>query len=142
MWGEVESEKTLEKWKARALARARTQSGRQVAEEDLSEAGGNPLIGSLGRTGREFFNLLVDRDAHDVPLKFREPRGNALLARLQRWTFEVFPSNRRNENPSLKMTSPSLSTVVTERCGKRRFCGIIFCVVLPKTRLCVRVTPW
>ena len=99
MWGEVESEKTLEKWKARALARARSQSGRQVAEEDLSEAGGNPLIGSLGRTGREFFNLLVDRDAHDVPLKFREPRGDALLARLQRWTFEVFSEQPEERKP-------------------------------------------
>ena len=52
---------------------------------------GNPLIGSLGRTGREFFNLLVDRDAHDYPLNF-EPDGDSALARLQRWTFEVFSS--------------------------------------------------
>ena len=99
MWGEVESEKTLEKWKDRALARARAQSGRQVSEEELSEVGGNPLIGSLGRTGREFFNLLVDRDAHDIPLKFREPVGDSLLARLQRWTFEVFSEQPEERKP-------------------------------------------
>ena len=90
MWGEVESEKNLGKWKARALKRADIQSERLVAEEELSEETGNPLIGSLGRTGREFFNLLVDRNAHDFPLKFRNPSGESLLARLQRWTFEVF----------------------------------------------------
>ena len=49
MWGEVESEKTLEKWKARALARARTQSGRQVAEERL-ERGGRKSVDRIPRT--------------------------------------------------------------------------------------------
>ena len=62
-WGEVESEKTS-KMEGKGPARARFQSGRQVAEEDLSEAGGN-FDRIIGRR-REFFNLLVDRDAHDA----------------------------------------------------------------------------
>lgn len=99
MWGEVESEKNLSKWKARALERAKAQAKSPVAEDELSDQAGNPLIGSLGRTGREFFNLLVDRDAHDFPLNFQKPKGDLLLARLQRWTFEVFekePEERKS----------------------------------------------
>ena len=34
MWGEVESDKTLEKWKARAIERA-GQSARPVADDEL-----------------------------------------------------------------------------------------------------------
>ena len=100
MWGEVESEKTLQRrWKDRALERAKVQSGRPIEEEELNEERGNPLIGSLGRTGREFFNLLVDRDAHDEPLNFREPVGDSLLSRLQRWTFEVFSAQPDERKP-------------------------------------------
>jgi exodeoxyribonuclease V gamma subunit len=99
MWGEVQSEKTLEKWKLRALERAKGQADRPVEEDELNEERGNPLIGSLGRTGREFFNLLVDRNAHDEPLDFREPEGDSLLARLQRWTFEVFSDQPEERKP-------------------------------------------
>ena len=109
MWGEVESEKTLQKkWKERALERAKNQTDRPVEEDELNEERGNPLIGSLGRTGREFFNLLVDRDAHDVPLNFREPEGDALLARLQRWTFEVF-SDQPEERKALSEGDESIT---------------------------------
>ena len=45
---------------------------------------GQPVDRVLGRRGREFFNLLVDRNAHDEPLDFREPEGDSLLARPQR----------------------------------------------------------
>ena len=109
MWGEVESEKTLQrKWKERALERAKVQSGRPVEEDELNEERGNPLIGSLGRAGREFFNLLVDRDAHDVPLDFRDPEGNSALSRLQRWTFEVF-SDQPEERKALSEGDESIS---------------------------------
>lgn len=102
MWGEVESEKSIQKkWKKRALKRAQSLGERQVDEADLSEEHGNPLIGSLGKTGREFFNLLVDRDAHDHPLKFREPTGDSVLARLQRWTFEVFSRHPETRKPQV-----------------------------------------
>jgi exodeoxyribonuclease V gamma subunit len=109
MWGEVESEKTLQrKWKERALERAKVQSGRPVEEDELNEERGNPLIGSLGRAGREFFNLLVDRDAHDVPLDFRDPEGNSALSRLQRWTFEVF-SDQPEERKALSEGDESIT---------------------------------
>ena len=85
-WGEVESEK----WQLRALVRAEKQAGRPVSGEALHVEKGNVLIGSQGRTGREFFNLLVDRNANDRPLVFRKPSGDGLLNRLQRSTFDVF----------------------------------------------------
>ena len=99
MWGDVESEKDVEKWKDRAIKRATEQSQKEVTEFELGIESGNPLIGSLGRTGREFFNLLVDRDAHDYPLKFREPAGQSVLERLQRWTFEVFSKEPELRKP-------------------------------------------
>jgi exodeoxyribonuclease V gamma subunit len=98
MWGEVESEKC----KQRALLRASQITKTGWSEESLHVESGNPLIGSFGRTGRDFFNLLVDRDANDQPLDFRKPEGNSLLASLQRWTFEVFsdrPKNRMLYDP-------------------------------------------
>ena len=58
-------------------------------EDLLSDRSGNPLIGSLGRTGREFFNMLIDRNANDQPLEFSEAKGTRLLHRLQRWIFDV-----------------------------------------------------
>ena len=90
------------------MERAKNQTDRPVEEDELNEERGNPLIGSLGRTGREFFNLLVDRDAHDVPLNFREPQGDSLLARLQRWTFEVF-SEQPEERKALSEGDESIT---------------------------------
>ncbi|MAH30050.1 MAG: exodeoxyribonuclease V subunit gamma [Euryarchaeota archaeon] len=106
-WGEVESEK----WKLRALKRATLQAGHPVDENSLSDRAGNALIGSLGKTGREFFNMLVDRNAHDEPLTFREPKGNRLLARLQRWIFDALNESQetrthpRADDPSLVINS-------------------------------------
>ena len=86
MWGDVKSEK----WKFRALQRIDGFEQSLSLESDLHIETGNPLIGSMGRTGRDFFNLLIDRDAHDIALKFRSPVNDSLLAHLQRWIFEVF----------------------------------------------------
>lgn len=91
-WGEVESEK----WKLRALKRAALQAGHPVDESSLSDRAGNTLIGSLGKTGREFFNMLVDRNAHDEPLAFRDAKGNRLLARLQRWIFDALNESQES----------------------------------------------
>ena len=117
MWGDVESEKDIEKWKDRALKRANVQSQKEVTQIELGIESGNPLIGSLGRTGREFFNLLVDRDAHDYPLKFREPAGQSVLERLQRWTFEVFSKEPESRKP---MSAGDESIVINSCHGPMR----------------------
>ena len=54
MWGDLESEKDVEKWKNRAIKRARQQSDREVSENDLGIETGNPLIGSFGRQDGNF----------------------------------------------------------------------------------------
>ena len=132
MWGDVESEKDLEKWKDRSIKRAYAHAKRRVSEEELAVDTGNPLIGSLGRTGREFFNLLVDRDAHDYSLNFREPKGDSALARLQRWTFEVFSSQpegrkcRDKKDESIVINSchgPMRETEVLRDYLLKRFAG-------------------
>ena len=46
MWGDVESEKDLEKWKNRSMKRARDLANREVSEGEL-DVDTNPLIGSL-----------------------------------------------------------------------------------------------
>jgi len=95
MWGDVQSEK----WRERALLRASQMESGEWSEGSLHVESGNPLIGSFGRTGRDFFNLLVDRDANDQPLDFAQPAGNSLLAALQRWTFEVFSDRPEHCHP-------------------------------------------
>ena len=98
MGGDVQSEKS----KQRAINRLNKDTERVWQEEDLNIESGNPLIGSLGRTGREFFNLLIDRNANDIPLHFRQPGGGSLLSSLQHWIFEVFtdlPEDRPSYDP-------------------------------------------
>ena len=142
MWGEVQAEKT-EKWKLRALRAGQGQAGRPVGEDELHEERGNPLIGSLGRTGREFFNLLVDRNAHDEPLDFREPEGDSLLARLQRWTFEVF-SDQPEERKPLSRTDESVT--INSCHGPMREAEVLRDYLLRRfaemTRPCVLATWW
>jgi exodeoxyribonuclease V gamma subunit len=107
-WGEVESEK----WKLRALKRAEVQAGYPVDENLLSDRTGNPLIGSMGRTGREFFNMLVDHDAHDCPLIFRKPTGNRVLNRVQRWIFDALGE----ENESILKAERDDDSLVINNC--------------------------
>ena len=107
-WGDVESEK----WKLRALKRAEMQAGHPVNEDSLSDRSGNPLIGSLGRTGREFFNMLIDRNANDQPLEFSEAKGTRLLHRLQRWIFDVL-----NEESEDKLSvTPNDESILINNC--------------------------
>ena len=55
--------------------------------------------------------MLVDRNAHDEPLTFREAMGNRLLARLQRWIFDALNecqesrTHPRADDPSLVINS-------------------------------------
>lgn len=112
-WGEVESEK----WKLRALKRAELQAGHPVDESILSDRAGNQLIGSLGKTGREFFNMLVDRNAHDEPLCFRDAKGNRLLARLQRWIFDAL---NEKEEPTIQPEPEDQSLIINSCHGHMR----------------------
>ena len=53
MWGDVKSEK----WKLRALQRIQGFEQSTSLESDLHIETGNPLIGSMGRIGRDFQSL-------------------------------------------------------------------------------------
>ncbi len=70
-WGDLRSR--------REQALARRRSPRSPVEADE----GHPLLASLGRTGREMLDLLLDRDAQDAAEVFVPPGDGRLLGRLQ-----------------------------------------------------------
>ncbi len=70
-WGDLRSR--------REQALARRRSPRSLGEADE----GHPLLASLGRTGREMLDLLLDRDAQDAVEDFVAPPDDRLLGRLQ-----------------------------------------------------------
>lgn len=51
---------------------------------DLFATEGHPLLASLGKQGRDFFELIAEDSELDARPLFEAPRGDALLARLQR----------------------------------------------------------
>ena len=86
------------------------ENGRQgrLSEHALNRAG--KRRGGLERGRWKSFDRITWTDGENfsicwsigmltVPLKFREPRGDALLARLQRWTFEVFSEQPEERKP-------------------------------------------
>lgn len=92
-WGDNQ----LEDWQQRTLQQAEWFCGREVQPADLHIQTGNPLVASLGKTGREFYHLLCDREAEQVLLDYSMPAENSILACLQRSLFSVF--NDSPEDP-------------------------------------------
>ncbi len=82
-WGDQKSQKEAAR---AALARG---------SEDLDEApeSGHPLLASLGRAGREFFESLLVRDIYGEE-RFCEPEGESLLSTLQRDLLHLAPYPR------------------------------------------------
>ncbi|TCP10929.1 DNA helicase/exodeoxyribonuclease V gamma subunit [Crenobacter luteus] len=59
-------------------------------EQDASAAG-HPLLASLGKQGRDFFDLLLAECANELSDVFDAPEGDTLLARLQRDLLTLTP---------------------------------------------------
>ncbi len=80
-WGDIVSEKTL------ARRRAVSASAGESSGEDHYQVG-NPLLASWGDQGREFFDLLVERD---VPVMdcFATPPAPSLLQAVQRQILQL-----------------------------------------------------
>lgn len=72
-WGDVKSRRE------QALLRR----GSALNPFDPAHEEGHRLVASLGRTGREMLDLLLDRDAHDEAEHFEAPSSETLLDRLQ-----------------------------------------------------------
>ena len=79
-WGDIVSEKDLARRSIRA-ATGRT-AGTRLTDDDYLEVG-NPLLASMGKQGREFFELLLENDAVVSHEQFTARPGAKALAGLQ-----------------------------------------------------------
>ncbi|MDW7712473.1 MAG: exodeoxyribonuclease V subunit gamma [Deferrisomatales bacterium] len=78
-WSDLRSHREMAR---RARMRAPTGGAPLPAEGEHYEVG-NPLLASLGRLGREFFDELAEVPAVEAPDLFRDPGEGSLLACLQ-----------------------------------------------------------
>ena len=79
-------------------------------EDDLHIERGNPLLSSMGRSGRDFFRFLYmsNIDAGDEHL-FEEPAGDSILAILQRDILTMTERGKSIESPAVKLDSKAAS---------------------------------
>ena len=80
-WGDIVSEKAL------ARRRAIGKGAAKAAGDDYFQVG-NPLLASWGDQGREFFDLLVERDVPVVDC-FEPPLGHTLLQAMQQQILQL-----------------------------------------------------
>lgn len=86
-WGDIRAERDI----------ARHQADTDPADEYLEV--GHPLLASLGKQGRDFFDLLENQDA-DVRAYFTDPSGACLLDRLQADILNLY---QRGEEPEIRL---------------------------------------
>jgi len=77
-WGDIVSEKDL----ARHSVRQVSQTSKASADEEFLEVG-NPLLSSMGKQGREFFELLIEAEALQSAEAFAPRAENSALAAIQ-----------------------------------------------------------
>ena len=89
-WGDIRSER--EEMRARRKAPA-------TAQLDLQFESGNPLLASLGKTGREFLEAITDLDVTREQDHFRAP-GDETCSREFSATFSSSRSSRGAPRPA------------------------------------------
>ena len=77
-WGDIVSEKDL----ARRSVRQLSQTSPATADEEFLEVG-NPLLSSMGKQGREFFELLIEAEALQSAEAFAPRAEHSALAAIQ-----------------------------------------------------------
>ena len=77
-WGDIVSEKDL----ARRSVRQLSQTSPATADDDFLEVG-NPLLSSMGKQGREFFELLIEAEALQSAEAFAPRAEHSALAAIQ-----------------------------------------------------------
>ncbi len=77
-WAEITSVRD----ERRIEGRYRSKAGEAAAPDDLHMERGNSLLASMGRMGRDFFNLAVEAGAEEYEC-FETPDGSNLLAQIQ-----------------------------------------------------------
>ncbi|PCI27450.1 MAG: exodeoxyribonuclease V subunit gamma [SAR324 cluster bacterium] len=96
-WGDILSDKEILKQVDRynRLAEVKKKYHESVDEEELYFDTGNALLASLGKFGKEFFQLMIEQNLMDAPGEagFEEPEAGCLLECIQRDIFRL-------ENPA------------------------------------------
>ena len=87
---------------------------------DLFATEGHPLLASLGKQGRDFFELIAEDSELDARPLFAAPNGDSLLARLQR---DILQLNDPKDAPRRwrPATTRCRSTPLTVRCASLRY---------------------
>ncbi len=62
-----------------------------IKEELWIESSGNPLLAAYGKIGRDFLNLLIQKNPHNEIEAFSEPETQGLLGEIQRAIFNLKP---------------------------------------------------
>lgn len=101
-WGDEKDSKFLRKLAARQLLDAKTgnPTGKGFVEVETS---GNPLLGSMGKLGRDYFHQLHDLEAVDIDL-FVNDQPDTLLGQLQKDIFLLEDSSQLPQPRALDST--------------------------------------
>jgi exodeoxyribonuclease V gamma subunit len=126
-WGDILSEKDL----ARRSIRQLSQPDSTAGNDDYLEVG-NPLLSSMGKQGREFFELLLEADAITSHEVFLPRTQNTALAALQNDVLNmtyggVFQGNGADNTPGqLRIDSTDPSIQIHSCHSKMREIEILF----------------
>ncbi|MFH1076897.1 MAG: exodeoxyribonuclease V subunit gamma, partial [Pseudomonadota bacterium] len=74
-WGDIPSRREIKRIRKRSTAQAQS-------DQDLHLEQGNPILASMGMTGRDFFDLILAFECEEAP-QFEEPPCNSLLSYIQ-----------------------------------------------------------
>ena len=108
-WAYIKSEKEL-------LAIQKKQVG-QKQSEDLYLEKGNSLLASMGKMGRDFFNLLMDYEWQEGPNSlFQAPQGESLLKKIQADIFQMIDRQDESLDDSSTFISNEDNSLLINSC--------------------------
>ncbi len=109
-WGDIMSKKEIAK-------KLKHQTDPLQTEEIQHLEQGNPLLASFGKTGKGFFEILMENDFHTVREPFQEPDSKTLLASIQADIFNLV--DRERENLSKWEPNPEDRSLQIHSCHSR-----------------------
>jgi exodeoxyribonuclease V gamma subunit len=96
-WGDIVSDWEMEKGLAK-------ESGRELSIDELHFEKGNSLLASMGRLGRDFFELVGEFDCEEEITAFHEPGEETLLSCIQS---DILNLRDRGQNGDTKKLVPA-----------------------------------
>ncbi len=87
-WGDIISPKDLARRSIRGLVQKSEETTTELEDDDYLEIG-NPILSSFGKQGREFFEMLLEKDQLQTHEHFVTPTGNTRLNFVKRDILEL-----------------------------------------------------